>query len=129
MKKLSIFLLISIFIITGVLKCSAMGVSNALKNTSSKPAVILVYAEWAEGYETAVKNFRAVQPKIKNKFNFAELNIADSEAKFFNSKYYIFTNLPYVFMIRGNGRVTKQIPQNCVLSKSCLADKIKTFVP
>ena len=127
-KLLSAFLVVFILFFNCLIS-EAAELQKAIDNVSRKPAIILLYADWAPGYTTAIKNFRLAKRELKDKYNFVELNIADPEARYFNSRYYILTGLPYIFMIRGNGRVTKQIRSDCLSTKSCIVDRLKTFAP
>ena len=106
-----------------------MTFAEAYNKSSSKPAVVFVYADWADNYQTLQRRFRAVQARLSGKFNFVEVNLANKDAKLLNSIYYIYPNLPYVFLIRNNGKVTKHITRDCLSSTSCLMEKISTFTP
>ena len=127
MKKFCLILMLLIFFTC--LKSSSMTFEDAYNKSSSKPAVVLIYADWADGYQTIQRRFRAVQARLAGKYNFVEVNIANKDAKLLNSRYYIYPNLPYVFLIRNNGKVTKHVTRDCLTSTSCLMDKISTFSP
>ena len=128
MKKIFTLLLVFTFTLGLFSKVDAMGFIEAYNKSSSKPAAILIYADWAGNLSSYNANFKKAQAKYKDKYNFVTLNIADSEARVFNSKYYFFTVIPYIFLIRNGGKVTKQIPRDCLQSASCIADKMSTFL-
>ena len=128
MKKIFSLLLVLSLAFGLYSKVNAMSFPEAYDKSSSKPAAILVYADWASNIDAYINNFRKVQTKYKGKYNFVTLNIADNEARLFNSKYYFYTGIPYIFLIRNGGKVTKQIPRDCLQSASCIADKMSTFL-
>ena len=127
MKKIFSLSLFLVFIFGFFMQAKAMGFVEAYNKSASKPAAILVYADWASNIDGVLNNFRKVQAKQKDKYNFVILNIADRQAKVFNSKYYFYSGIPYIFLIKNNGKVTKVIQQDCLQSTSCIVDKMSTF--
>lgn len=122
-------ILLSLFIF-----CSCCHSVNALtfeegfKQSNSKPMMVLVYANWADKYSQIQQVFKSAEQAYGKVFNFVELDIASYDAKFFNSKYHIYPNLPYVLMFRDAGKVTRFVPQNCASDSSCLESRIKSFI-
>ena len=125
-KRLSLILLFLVSML-GV-QAAVTEFNDALTQSVSKPALILVYAEWADNYQTSLSEFRNVQQTLGNGYNYVELDIAKPDAKFFNQRYTIMPNLPYVLMIRANGRITYFADKNCASSSACVISKAKDFV-
>ena len=128
MKKILTFLFVSVLVFAGITQVKAMTFENALSVSDKKPAAVLVYANWADNYQNYLNAFRGMQGKYANNYNFVELDIASPDAKFFNSRYHIYPNLPYVLMFRENGKVTRYVQRDCVIDDSCLETRIKAFI-
>lgn len=126
MKNLSVLILVAVLMLF-CLNVDAKSFSEAIAQSDRKPMVVFIYADWS-GYGNLLKNFRAVKPKFKDKINFVELDIASNEMQAFNSRYYLYSNLPYAMFISGGGKSTRVIRQDCLSSKSCLSTKIETFI-
>jgi Thioredoxin. len=128
MKK--IFGIIFILCLTAVisLKATAMTFEEAFNVSNKKPMLVLIYAEWADNYQSYVTAFDAVQTEFDNDFNFIKLNIASPETRFFNSRYHIYPNLPYVLMFRDGGKVSRYIQRDCVLNSTCMVSRVKSFI-
>lgn len=107
---------------------NAMTFQEAFADIDSKPAVVLIYAQWADGYQNYLTQFRKLQAKFKNQFNFVELDIASKDTKVYNSKYNIYQNLPYIMLYRNNGKITRYIRRECASSYSCSESKLKSFI-
>lgn len=127
MKK--ILTLLTIVILSVSLQAKAtVSFEDAFKESTTKPMLVLVYAQWADDYETYLKTFKSAQNEFGDKFNYVELNIASADTKFFNSRYHIYPNLPYVLMFRDGGKISRYVPNNCADKEACLLPKIKTFL-
>lgn len=109
-------------------KADAMTFEQGFDQCSTTPLALLIYADWADGYQNHIQQFRALQGEFGTDFNFVELNIADKDAKAFNSKYQIYPNLPYVLMIRSKGKIFRYIERDCAGSAACMAPKFKSFI-
>ncbi|MCQ2744628.1 MAG: hypothetical protein MJ230_07560 [bacterium] len=126
MKKLLSSLLL--MIITGLTANSAvMTYEEASSQNSEKPMAVLVYADWADGYTNALNEFKKTQKTMTNSYNYVELNVASKDMKNFNKKYVICTNLPYILLLRSNGKFSSLIDYNCALNTSCTVSKMKSF--
>ena len=97
---------------------NAMTFEQAFAELDSKPAVVLIYAQWADAYQSYLAQFKALQPKFKNYYNFVELDVASKDMKAFNTRYNIYQNLPYIMVYRNRGKMTKYIPNNRAASYS-----------
>jgi len=128
MKKL-ISIAIAIFItsICG-LKAIAMDFETAYNQCSKKPVFALIYAEWASNYQGDIDNFEAVGEKYANDANFVLLDIAKEDMAFYNSKYHMYPNIPYVVMYTNGGTISRYIPRDCVEDYRCLEGKIKAMI-
>lgn len=125
MKK---FLIILSILCISILKSQAMTFDEAFAQSSSKPMLVLIYAQWADNYQTYLNNFKSLQTQFGDTFNFVELDIASKDTKSFNSRYHIYPNLPYVLMFRDGGKVSRYIQKSCASDFACLADKVKSFI-
>ena len=123
-KMLSVFVLMLLFVMTA----NALTFEEAFSQTDKKPMVAIIYAQWAEDYQTFLNSFRDVQEDFADTYNFTELDIATKDAKFFNDKFHIYPHLPYVLMFRDNGKVSRYIPKDCAKDASCMRTKLKSFV-
>lgn len=128
MKK--ILMVIAILMLTAVsVRAAVVGMQSAMSQNDRKPMAVLVYANWAKGYQNALSQFRKVEQTLENTYNFVELDIASKDAKFYNDTYIIYTKLPYVMLLRENGRFSMLLKQDCTASASCMTDKMKGFIP
>ena len=127
MKKVAYLLLVALFLFLGVKANASVSFEEAFSQASSKPMLVLVYAEWADNYEVFLEKFRGLEQEFGNDFNYVELDIAKPEAKSFNSRYHIYPNLPYVLMYRDGGKVSRYIQRNCAINESCMVPRIKSF--
>ncbi|MBQ7763972.1 hypothetical protein IJ384_01245 [bacterium] len=127
MKKilLTFSFLISLLLVQSV---KAMTFDEAFAQNDRKPMVILIYAQWADGAQNCMMQYRMAQSELSDKFNFVELDIAKPEAKSFNNRYHIYPKLPYILMFRDNGKVSRYIQRDCASSASCIVSKLKTFI-
>lgn len=127
MKKiLSIFLFL-MFVFC--LKSYALTFEEGYSESSRTPVVVLVYAQWADGYQELLQEYRSIQnSKLSQNFNFVELDIASKDARFYNSKFDIYTNLPYVLMLREGGKIARFIHKDCVLDSACMEAKLRSFI-
>lgn len=127
MRKIAYLLLVALFLFLGVKANASVSFDEAFSNLSSKPMLVLVYAEWADNYQTFLEKFRALESEFGNEFNYVELDIAKPEAKSFNARYHIYPNLPYVLMYRDGGKVSRYIQRNCAINESCMIPRIRSF--
>ena len=109
------------------IKTEAMTFTEGYSNLSKKPMVLLLYAPWAENYQSYSNTFKSLQARYSTKCNFVELDIADKEAKVFNQKYNIYQNLPYALFFK-NERNVRFLDQNCLSNTSCLIQRLNVFL-
>lgn len=128
MKKIFNILVILFLLFLSIDKSQAMTFEEAYNQTSKTPMVVLIYADWAVGYENILAQYKKIQPQFAGVYNFTELNIASQDAKFFNSKFHIYPNLPYVLMFRDNGKVSRYIQRSCAADSACISSKLKSFI-
>ena len=128
MKK--IFSLVFVLFLTfGICaKSLATTFEEAYNQSTTKPMLVLLYADWAENYSNYLTEFRVLQEEFGEKFNYVELNIASKDAKFFNTKYHIYPHLPYVLMFRDGGKISRYIQRDCAASSSCMIPRVKSFI-
>ena len=127
MRKL-LNLILVLFIAIFCCKSDAMTFEEAHKLSDKTPMIVLVYAQWADGYQTYLTTFKSLKATYLNQYNFVELDIASKDAKFFNTQNHIYPNLPYVLMFKEGGRITRFIPRDCAKEYSCLDNKLKSFL-
>lgn len=125
---INICLLIMLFLVSNSVFAQTITFEEAYEQTASKPMAVLIYADWADDYENHIVNFRKLQNYFNNTFNFVELDIASKDAKAFNEKYEIYPKLPYIILLRNNGKVSRYIPRNCALDSACVISKMKAFI-
>lgn len=107
-------------------QAKALTFEEAYSQTYSKPAAILVYADWADSYQNCLQQFKIASQKT-NKINFVTIDIAKKEAKAYNKRYEIYQNLPYVLLIRNGGKVTRLLTRSCASDNACIIQKINAF--
>ena len=129
MKKSLTTLVIFLGLILNIHSVNAMTFSEGYQQTSSKPMLLSVYATWSNGYQAIEQNFQSLQKNYGDKMNFVLMDIANPETKEFNDKFHIYPKLPYVLMFRDGGRVTRYVQKDCAINQSCLADKVRSFIP
>jgi hypothetical protein len=95
---------------------------------SRKPLAVLVYAQWSDGYQNALAQFRKSQQKLGNLYNFVELDIASKDTKAFNQRYNIQPRLPYVTTFTNMGKISRYIDSACTSSYDCLNTTLKGFI-
>ena len=123
--KTFLVLLISLFIVS---KTEAMNFIEGLEQSSNKPMVMLVYANWANNYKHYVKVIDTLEKNYDDKFNFVKLDITKPEAAAFNARFTINKNLPYILMFRNGGKVSRHLQRSCASDYSCVESKMKTFM-
>jgi hypothetical protein len=128
MKKILNLLLIFLFIIFTCIKSEALNFEEAFNQSSSKPMVALIYAQWADDYSNYLQAFNLTKTQMGDKYNFVELDIASEDTKFFNEKFHIYPNLPYILMFRDGGKVSRYIQKDCALDSQCIVTKLKSFI-
>jgi len=114
MKK---FLLLITLILVGITSVSAAVSFSAAK----------VYADWADGYQNALLQFRKIQKEYGTSYDYVELNIAKKETKEYSDNYQIMAGLPYVMLYRKNCKIAKYLDKNCTSSYSCINSGMQTF--
>ena len=125
MKRL---LVLTLFLLAGSLSSFAATFEQAFQDSDRKPMLVLLYATWADGYQSCINSFRQVEAELGQRFNYVELDIASKDAKSFNKKYSFDQNLPYVMIYRNMGKVSRRITTECAMSPSCMIPKIKAFL-
>ena len=125
MKKILGFSLITISLFFTFLSANADDFLSLL--SQKKPYAVLIYADWADNKESALQAFDNIQGTFENRYNFSSINIASQDAKAFNQKYYIYTNLPYVMLFKENGRISRWIGRDCLIDSSCMKDQLELF--
>ena len=128
MKRIFNLVLIFTCLITFGLKANAMTYQEAYAATSSKPMMVIIFANWADQYQECLNKFRAMQSSMSEIYNFAELDLASPDTKAFNQKFYVYPNLPYVMLIKKNGKVFRYIESDCVLNDSCFSSRAQAFI-
>lgn len=126
MKKFFLCLLLSILVVFGAQKTSAMTFEEGIKQ--SKPMALYLYADWADNAAQGLQTFNLMGQRYSNKYNFITLNIASPEAKAFNKMYHIYPNLPYVLLFRDGTKFSRFLNMDCVMSDSCFSGKLDVFV-
>ena len=122
----SLFVVLTCFLLC--LKSEALKFSEAYEQSTKKPMVLLVYADWAQNYEEYINVMQRLEKVYGDRLNFVELNIADSDAAVFNEKFHIYPNLPYILLFRDGGKVSRYVQRNCAIDYSCTESKIKVFI-
>ena len=127
MKKIfNLLLIVALFVGVG-LRANALTFEEAYNESNKKPMVALIYAQWAEDCQTYLNVFKTIQDEFSDNYNFVELDIASKDTKFFNSKYHIYPNLPYILMYRDGGKVSRYLPNSCAKDEACIITKLKSF--
>lgn len=126
MKKILATLFLFVAFAIGIQEVNAINYDEAIKQ--SKPIVLLVYADWADDLIKVNQSFESAQKQYGNTYNFVRLNIASSEAKNFNKKYYFYPNLPYILLLRDNGRVSRYLTKENAIDLSSFYEKLKFFI-
>ena len=129
MKKILITLTLMVALIIGMLDANALSFSEGYQQTSSKPMVLLIYANWSSGQKVIQQNLRALQKVYPGKLNYVLMDIANSETKAFNEKFQINPKLPYVMLFKDGGKVNRYIERDCATNMSCLSSRVKSFLP
>ena len=102
--------------------------AKAYEQNDNKPMMVLVYATWADGYQNAIQQFRKVQQKYGNTYNYIELDIATPDAKSYSDKFMITSGLPYIMLFRNNCKISRCIEKDCASSASCIISKAQFFI-
>ena len=126
MKKILATLFLFATFAVQVQTANAMSYDEAIKQP--KPMVLLIYADWAEGLDKVNQNFDNAQKQYGTTYNFVKMNIASSEAKNFNKKYYFYPNLPYALLIRDGGKVSRYLQKDNINDASAFAERLKAFI-
>lgn len=126
MKKFLATLFLFATFAVQVQTANAMSYDEAIKQP--KPMVLLIYADWAEGLDKVNQNFDNAQKQYGATYNFVKMNIASSEAKNFNKKYYFYPNLPYALLIRDGGKVSRYLQKDNINDASAFAERLKAFI-
>ena len=121
MKKFFAFIVLTLF--TGA--ANAEFISYDTATTQTKPYAMLVYANWADSYNTAISTITQASQQYGDKYNFVLMDIASKDAKSFNKTSYIYPNLPYVILMRG--KISRFLKTDCAIDYACLTDKLQLF--
>ena len=95
--------------------------------SQKKPCAVLIYADWAENLQPILTSFGILEQSYASKYNFIKLNIAYAETKEFNKSYYIYPNLPYILLLKDNGRMSRLVIRDCITTDSCVREKMDIF--
>ena len=128
MKKVLLSLLILVISLFVCKPSYALNFEEAYNEAHRTPMIVLVYSNWAENYDSAIQSFRGIQSNFTGDCNFVELDIATPDAKFFNTKYHIYPNLPYALLFKDGGKSSRYIPRECVVDGACITNKLKLFI-
>ena len=110
------------------LKVCAMTFDEAFQESGRKPMLVLVYAKWADNYQTYLDTFKTIEKSLGSVYNYVELDITTADAKAYNKRYQIYPNLPYIMMFRNEVKISRFIQNNCAISPSCTISKAKSFI-
>ena len=124
MKK---FILLIALIALSIRGVSAAVTFSQARADSSKPMAVLVYADWADGYQNALLQFRKIQKDFGNSYNYVELNITKREAKEYSDSFKIMPGLSYIMLYRNNCKISRLLEKSCASNYSCISSKMKTF--
>ena len=128
MKKFfNVLIILSILVFASEKVCSIQ-FNDGIAQSSQKPFMVLLYANWANDYDQYLGVFRTTQSLLANRFNYLELNVSDEDMAFFNQKYVLYQNVPYILMFRSNGKISSYIDNNCAKDTACIIDKAKRFI-
>ena len=125
MKKVLTILVSAIFIYSGICAVKAATLEELIGQQT--PLAVLVYADWADDYKSYIDAFKTIENTYGDALNYFELNIASKDTKYFNQRYHIYPNLPYILLFRDNGKVSRYVQKECVLDESCLQTRVKSF--
>ena len=125
-KLLTVLTIMILFFFCG--KSNATTYQEAINKSASTPAMVLVYANWADNYQKCINNMVQVKKYFGDKYNYVALDIATPEAKAFNKTNSIYTNLPYILLMRANGKVQRYLDNNCAQDTRCIIDKGRMFI-
>ena len=128
MKKLLIILTVLILMFSVCKKSNAATYQEAINKSNSTPAMVLVYANWADNYQKCINNIEQVKKYFGDKYNYVVLDIATDETKAFNKTNSIYTNLPYILLMRANGKVQRYLDNNCSQDAHCIIEKGRMFI-
>ncbi len=128
MKKIFNLLFIVTILSISITKAQAMTFDQGFSQINQKPLAVLIYAQWADGYQDSLTNFSKSQQKLGNIYNFVELDIASKDTKAFNQRYSIQPKLPYVSVFTNMGKITRYIDAACTADSDCLNTKLKSFI-
>lgn len=126
MKKIVRLVLVLILMLT--LRVQAMNFEEAFSQIYSKPMLLLLYADWADGYQQCLYTFNMVQQEFGDSFNYVALNIASKDMKAYNARFNLDTNVPYILMFKSGGKVSRYLPRSCAMDYSCAISKIKYYM-
>ena len=124
MKKL-FSILLTMLLFSTVLPSQAITYEEALKQ--SKMMAVFVYAPWVENVDVVANNIRTLEAKNKNKFNFIYLNIATRDAKKYCEDNYIYPGMPYLILMKKQGKIVRVLRDDCMANTSCIQNKMDHF--
>ena len=126
----NILMLFVVCLTFGVLSVNAANINfeTAYSQSDKIPMVTLVYAKWADNYQSAINIFREIPKEFTGNYNFVEMDIATPDAKYYNNRYNIYPKLPHVLVHKEGGKFFRFIPNECATDYSCLVSKLKIFI-
>ena len=125
MKKIILIFTLLFFVIKAD---AAMSFKDAFEVNDTKPMAVLIYADWADGYENSIVQFRNMQRELGSVYNYVELDIANEDAKYYTEQNTILTKLPYIMLYRGKCKFARFIERGCALDTACSVPKMKSFI-
>ena len=128
MKKVLNMLIVTLMLVGTMASVFAMEDPEAFSQCKQKPMMLLIYADWADGYQQALNNFNNIQNLYPKDFNYVKMNIADKSAKEYNKRFPFEANLPYAIMMKNGGTIARYIKGSCVSDMACYEKSIKFFI-
>lgn len=95
---------------------------------SSKPTVILFYANWCTYCRRFMPKFNSVAKLYSDKFNFVKINIEASDKNAMLSKKYRIETLPTVYVVEPKYKVKRVISPYSYDSTSSFKSELNTYL-
>ena len=124
MKKLLAFLTL-ILLIPAVSATTTY--KEAFAQNNKVPMAVLVYADWADNYNTYISEFRKAMNEVGDDYNYVELNIASEDAKEYMELNVILPRPPYIMLFRSNCKFARRLERSCASDVSCIVPKMRSF--
>ena len=128
MKKILNLLLITMVLVSTTLGAFALNFEQGFAQVHRKPLVVLIYAKWADNYQSTLQQYRSVRALMSDVYNFVELDLASPDARAYTEKFQINPKLPYIMVFRDGGKISRYLQRDCASSASCVKSKLKTFI-